>query len=226
MITEFLEAYGVTLIFAMAFLYIIVYFIGSFKNRKLMRAYAKAIKDHMSPRSTFTGFRPFGSRGFRALCQMKENENLKKIEVAVTLVDRQNIMHYPLAPITHDYDRIICWAYPRTKPHNTIEIVPSTYHKTVKLPQKMKTVSINWDRNKEYSVMSESDSYPKALFKNKKLWNDLVGMKTIIKKISIDKYKETLYLISRVKEETIPTILDLVVELGDRIVEFSGDRGL
>ncbi|MEM2281144.1 MAG: hypothetical protein QXZ68_04045, partial [Candidatus Bathyarchaeia archaeon] len=86
--------YEITSIFALAFLFLIVYFVGMYRNRKIAVNYARTVKEHMSPRSTFVGFRPYSRGGFRALCKLKEKEPFTEVEMAVSLVDRENLMHY------------------------------------------------------------------------------------------------------------------------------------
>ncbi|MEM2522950.1 MAG: hypothetical protein QXW82_07375, partial [Candidatus Bathyarchaeia archaeon] len=103
--------YEITIIFALAFIFLIVYFVGMYRNRKIAVNYARTVKEHMSKRSTFVGFRPYSRGGFRVLCKLKEKEPFTEVGMAVSLVDRENLMHYPLSLLTKDKDRLACWGF-------------------------------------------------------------------------------------------------------------------
>lgn len=80
----------------------------------------------------------YGRSGFRSLCQMKKKKAFSKIQIAVALVDRENLMHSPLSFITRDYDRVVCWGFPKGTVSLDIEILLKFDRKTHKKIAKQK----------------------------------------------------------------------------------------
>lgn len=124
-LSDLFEAYGLSIVFIFAFIFVIWYLAGSWINLKIARRYAKTIEESMKTRSLPVRYRRIsGGRGFRALCLMRSKEIFERVEIAINLADRDNVMHYFLSPITRDEDRFLCWAFLNIKPPSSVEIVP------------------------------------------------------------------------------------------------------
>ncbi len=107
-------------IFIVAIAFIITYFIGSLRNRKLMRIYSSLLKE---------AFEPIGKvkyrltrRGFEAICYPYV-PLVKNIRVGVFMADRWNLAHYLLFPFTHDVDRALFMALVDEGPRFTLEVL-------------------------------------------------------------------------------------------------------
>jgi len=210
--------YEFEVIAIIASFFIIVYIFGSFRNRKLAKKYAKIMKEHLTPYSEFVGFRAFGHSGFRCLSQLKKNEKFSKIEIAVTLMDRENLMHYPLSLITHEHDNLVCWAFLKHKPISQIEILPKTNVKAIKeLPDDLKPVVVEEVFDERFIVKSRFEDYPKRLFADNLIRQDMLGFKDYVKRISIKDEDSLLYLLGTANEFSIPQLVDFLLKLGNRI---------
>jgi len=210
--------YEFEVIAILASLFIIVYMLGSFRNRKLAKKYAKIIKEHLAPYSDFVGFRAFGHSGFRCLSQLKKDEKFSKIEIAVTLMDRENLMHYPLSLITHEHDNFVCWAFLKHKPTCQIEILPKTNVKAIKkLPDDLKPVLVEKGFDEMFIVKSRFGDHPKRLFADNSIRQDILEFKDHVKRISIKNEDSALYLLGIANEVSIPQLIDFLLKLGNRI---------
>jgi hypothetical protein len=212
--------YELTLIFLLALLFLIVYFIGMRQNRKIAVKYARAIKDYMSPRSDFVGFRPYSRGGFRAVCKMKENEPFTQIEMAVSLVDRENLMHYPLSFLTKDRDRFACWGFLKKPMPFNIEILPT---KEEKICQRMaaeknfKTVTIGSELNAFFTVLASDQESANKFLSSTRLQKCILQVKGQIKRLSLSEKESRIYLIGELKEITsLKSLIDVLTSCGEQ----------
>lgn len=210
----------ITLIFLLALLFLIVYFVGMRQNRKIAVKYARTIKDYMSPRSEFVGFRPYSRGGFRAVCKMKEKEAYTQIEVAVSLVDRENLMHYPLSLLTKDCDRLACWGFLKKPVSFNIEVLPA---KEEKLCQKMsseknlKTVPLKSEFSKFFKVLASDPESANIFLSNTRLQKSILEMKASIKRLSLSEKESRVYLISELREaSSLKSLIDILTCCGEQ----------
>lgn len=216
--------YEIIMIFVLAFLFLIVYFIGMYRNRKIAVKYARTVKEHLSLRSSFVGFRPYSRGGFRALCKLKEKEPFTEIEIAVSLVDRENLMHYPLALFTKDRDRLACWGFFKDPAPFSMEILPV---KEEKLCQKVISekglvrVISDGDFYESFAVLVSDQKIASKFLSNSRLQKRILNMKDSIKRLSIDEKHSWLYLIGELKEESsIKDLIDMFMCCGENCKKF------
>ncbi len=226
-LSDLFEAYGLSIVFIFAFAFVIWYLIGSWINLKIARRYAKIIEESMKARSMPVRYRRIsGGRGFRALCLMRNKDIFERIEIAINLADRDNVMHYLLSPITRDEDRFICWAFMNVKPPSSIEIVPKKRVKSIykligKIPEKygkLKLYKNDEILDNEFSIFTEDIRVVSMIFK-KNIQNYIMEMRRSIRGISVVGGEDFIRLAGTANEKTIPLLLNLVWEIGKSIVE-------
>jgi len=222
-ISEFFDAYGLLIVFVLAFAFIIWYLIGSWINLKIMRRYARILEEHLKPRGISVKYRKIsGGRGFRALCLIGDDRRFERVEVAINLADRDNAMHYPLVPIMRDRDRMICWAFLREKPYCAVEIASKSAAKAIqrefrRSPEKygdFKMFFIDSEFDREYKVFAKTERYLHAVFPVK-IRKDLLDMRRHIRNLSVNEDQSFLRLSATAKDETIPRVLDFIWDLGN-----------
>jgi len=205
-------------IFLLAFIFIIVFFIGSNKNKKLSIKYAKAIKEYMTPHSEFVGFKPFGYSGFRSLCRLKKDEAFDKIEIAIALIDRENLMHYPLSFITKDYDRFICWGFLKNEIPLNIEVLQKIdkkdYEKMVSQKGLKEFIIEEKEFEESFIFLTDNVNFAKKILLKQEIKEDLLNMKKFIKRLSLNKEESWIYLIAELKEEALKPLLNLILNFG------------
>jgi len=201
-------------IFLVALSFLIVYFVGRHQNRKIGVKYAKAIKEHMTSRSEYVGFRPYGRGGFRSLCRMKDSEALTKVEMAVTLVDRENLMHYPLSLLTRDCDRLVCWGYLKDATLPYIEILQKLNPKSLRkitLQKQLQEVAIQECKLKEWFTFLASDPHvAKRFLSDSQVKKYLLEAKNFIRRLSLDQNEKRVYLIGELTSTSLKPLLDVL----------------
>ncbi|MEM3406522.1 MAG: hypothetical protein QXY18_00620 [Nitrososphaerota archaeon] len=205
-------------IFLLAFIFLIVFFIGSNKNRKLSIKYAKAIKELMTPYSDFVGFKSFGYSGFRSLCRLKKDEAFDKIEIAIALIDRENLMHYPLSFITKDYDRFVCWGFLKNKIQSNIEIFQKidkkNYEKMVSQKGLKEIIIEEKEFQESFIFLTDNTNFTRKILLKPEIKEGLLNMKEFIKRLSLNREESWIYLIAELKEETLKPLLNLILSFG------------
>jgi len=212
--------YEFTAIFLLALLFITVYFVGMRRNRKIAVKYAKAVKAHMSPRSEFVGFRPYSRGGFRALCKLKEKEAFTQVEMAVSLVDRENLMHYPLSLLTKDRDRLACWGFLKDSITFDLEIFSNPDEK---LCQKMaseknlKEITVKNALGASFAVMTSNQNSANRFLSNRKLEKCVLEVKDSVKRLSLSSKDSRIYLIGELQEDSsIKSLVDILMCCGEQ----------
>ena len=206
-------------IFLLAFIFLIVFFIGSNKNKKLSIKYAKAIKEYMTPHSEFIGFKPFGYSGFRSFCRLKKENAFDKIEIAIALIDRENLMHYPLSFITKEYDRFVCWGFLKNKIPSNIEIfqkIDKKNYEKIILEKKLKEIVIEEEKElkESYIFLTDDVNFAEKILLKPEIKENLLNMKKFIKRLSLNKEESWIYLIAELKEEALKPLLNLILDFG------------
>lgn len=209
------------IIYLLAIIFLIVYFAGGNRNRKLSVKYAKMIREYMKPYSEFVGFKSFGYSGFRSLCRLRGESAFDRIEMAIALVDRENLMHYPLSLITKEYDRIVCWGFLKNKITSNIEILQKTdkknYEKIIS-ERRLKEVTIEEGGLEEsYVFLADDINFAKRILLKPEIREGLLNMKNFIKRLSLNQQESWIYLIAELKEESLQPLLNLILSFGQAL---------
>ncbi len=186
--------------------FIVVFLLGAIKNRRLMRAYACAIRDQLAPYCTRVGFRPFGISGFRARCLGKRSEPFEKIEIAVALVDRENLLHYPLSLVTKDYDRITCWSFPRSPMPEHLEIVPKADEQRYRdefAKKSLAEVAAEDPELASFAFFSSDAGFVRSILSNSDIRKCLAALGRSLKRLSFDREEGYIQLLGILKRDLL-----------------------
>lgn len=199
--------------------FIIIYFMGTVRNRKLMQKYAHILKDHMTPLCDKVGFRTYRTSSFRALCQPKSGRGgFSKIEIAVSLVDRENALHYPLSIVTRDYDRFVYWGFLENTPPMNLEVLQKNEKKLrdkVTLQKSLtKLTAGDAELNNRFVVLVENVNLAKEFLADPKVRADLIRSMDFLKRLSLNREESWIYLLGILKEESLKPLLDLALSCG------------
>ena len=212
--------YEFAAIFLLALLFIIVYFVGMRRNRKIAVKYAKAVKDYMSPRSEFVGFRPYSRGGFRTLCKLKEKEAFTQIAMAVSLVDRENLMHYPLSLLTKDRDRLACWGFLKDSILFDLEIFSNPDEKVCQKmasEKNLKEITVKNALGASFAVMTSNQNSADRFLSNRKLEKCVLEAKDSVKRLSLSRKDSRIYLIGELQEDSsIKSLVDILMCCGEQ----------
>jgi len=211
-------------IFFLALLFIIVYFVGSNQNRKLNIKYAKAIREYMTLHSEFVGFRAYGHSGFRSLCRLKKEKAFSRIEMAVALVDRENLMHYPLSLITKEHDRLVCWGHLKNAAPMRLELFPTCQEKLRKKflsDPSIKEAPPRISAIKDFSVFSSDTDLANRFLSNAKVQKNFSKTKGFVKSLSIDRENSLVHLIYDLKRESLEPAFEFLMTCGETLARMT-----
>jgi len=212
--------YEFTAIFLLALLFIIVYFAGMRQNRKIAVTYAKAVKECMSPTSDFVGFRPYSRGGFRALCKLKEKEDFTKVEMAVSLIDRENLMHYPLSLLTKDRDRLACWGFLKDPVAFDMEILPRADEKLIEKmasEKNLEDAAVKKELNESFAVLTSDQNSADKFLSNHRLEKCLLEAKDSIKRLSLSLKESRIYIIGELRgDNSVKPLVDILMRCGEQ----------
>jgi len=194
--------------------FIIVYMIGGLRNRKLLVRYSRTIKKQLQPKSEFIGFRPLGSSGLRALCNMKTDMPLSKIEIAVSLVDRENVMHYPLALVTKEHDRVTIWATSKARPTFSLEICQKTEGPPKRRPAGLVLkdhVICQEELTKHFNMASSNEAKAKDVLRDQEFEGSLLCARDFLTYLLVDEAESRIFLTGKLTEESLELLLKVAL---------------
>jgi len=194
--------------------FIIVYMIGGLRNRKLLVRYSRAIKKQLQPKSEFIGFRPLGSSGLRVLCNMKKDMPLSKIEMAVSLVDRENVMHYPLALVTKERDRVTIWATSKARPTLSFEICQKTENPYKKRPAGLALrdhVIYQEGLTKHFNMASSNEARARDVLRDQEFEGSLLRARNFLTYLLVDEAESRIFLTGKLTEESLEPLLEVAL---------------
>jgi len=212
--------YEFEIIFLLALLFLIVYFVGSYRNRRIGVRYARAIKEYMTPHSEFVGFRPYARGGFRTLCRMKEGEAFTRIEMAVSLVDRENLMHYPLSLLTEDRDRLVCWGFLKETVPSDIEILlrsDTKSRKKLASQRELKEIGIkNNELMESFTFLASDPAFAQKSLSDSRVQRSLLEARSFVKRLSLNQRESRLYLSGDLRKDSLNPLLNLLIHCGEQ----------
>ncbi|MBS7625920.1 hypothetical protein KEJ51_02605 [Candidatus Bathyarchaeota archaeon] len=204
----------------LATIFIVIYFTGSLRNRSLLVKYSRIFKRRIQPVSEFTGFRPFGNSGFRAQSRMKCESQLSRLEIAVSLVDRENAMHYPLSLITKESDMVTMWAFISSKPMFNLEIRSKRTVTHQRRPPGIVLETIRTDREeleKYFIIASSNEIMAKKILRDDEVSSSLLRVKDYLNYFLVDMEESRILLSGRLSEKSLESLLDFVIASGGKL---------
>ena len=174
----------------------------------------------MSPTSDFVGFRPYSRGGFRALCKLKEKEDFTKVEMAVSLIDRENLMHYPLSLLTKDRDRLACWGFLKDPVAFDMEILPRADEKLIEKmasEKNLEDAAVKKELNESFAVLTSDQNSADKFLSNHRLEKCLLEAKDSIKRLSLSLKESRIYIIGELRgDNSVKPLVDILMRCGEQ----------
>lgn len=210
-----MDDYMIYVVVALSFVVIVSFFFGRVSNNRIQRRFWKALIRTLKPHCTTFKHVGFGSNGFRLACPTRKKEPLNKFEVTLLLLDRENILHYPMQVLRGGYDRLIFRANFRKSPEANIEIMSKIEGKKVNRLLKTREVLTeikveNIDLDKAFIVKTSDPRKAKNLLTNKSILQQIQDLKDHVRRISIASNEPHIYLICVADEKTVPQVVDFM----------------
>ncbi|MBS7651262.1 hypothetical protein KEJ35_07955 [Candidatus Bathyarchaeota archaeon] len=212
--------YEFEVVVLLATIFIVIYFIGSLRNRSLLVKYSRIFKRRIQPVSEFTGFRPFGNSGFRAQSRIRGESKLSRLEIAVSLVDRENAMHYPLSLITKESDMVTIWAFTGSKPLLNLEIRSKRMVTRHRRPSGIVLETIRTYREeleKYFIIASSNEVIAKKILRDDEISSSLLRVKDFLNYFIVDMEESRILLSGKLSEKSLESLIDFVIASGEKL---------
>lgn len=197
--------------FGLAIASLVVYVVGSIKNRRIIVNYSKTVKEEAALYCTFTGFRIF-SRGFEALCQLRDNRVFSRVNIRFLPARRENFMYYLLNFLVKDYDKIIFWGLLNDEAPITLNIVNNN---NVKMIEKLKNSNLRKIELGNTGFTAFTDSIEKAEKIAGRIYSYLFQVKDNTTLITINRMDDWVRVVGVMRENSVKDTLNLLVRLGE-----------
>ena len=160
----------------------------------------------------------FGHAGLRIKCEMKNSsDSFSELEFALTLGARENLIYYPYALVTRDYDKLNCWGTLRAPVRFQVEIT-----------KKRRNVKVTWDTagieevnipelsDLGYQVYSAGRDFAEQLVKRSGVVAKLKELKSV-ESLELQEEPSRLHLVARLRQDDLPRLIDLISLVGGSI---------
>lgn len=199
------------MMFGLAAVSLIVYVIGSIRNRRIVVNYSKMVKEEASLYCTFTGFRIF-SRGFEALCQLRDDRVFSKVNIRFLPARRENFMYYLLNFLVRDHDKIIFWSLLNDEAPITLNIVNNN---SMKIVEKFKNSDLRRIELNDAGFTVFTDSVEKAEKIVRRIHSQLFQVRDSTNLVTINRMNDWVRVVGVMRENSVKNTLNLLVRLGE-----------
>jgi hypothetical protein len=200
----------VEIVAILAVVLIITYFIGSYWKHKTLSRYAHWFEDKFSNRAK-VGYKSYGHAGLRIKCEMKsESDGYSKLEFALSLGARENLIYYPYALVTRDYDHMSCWASLSKAPRFRVLVIKTG-----------RKVPPEWDRTGSdqtsvpeleglgYSVYSTGTGYAVEFLRRLNLRSRIETLK-LVQALMLQYEPSRLQLTATLQRDKLSSLIDFI----------------
>ncbi|MFQ6080331.1 MAG: DUF3137 domain-containing protein [Candidatus Bathyarchaeia archaeon] len=210
-----MDDYMIYVVIALSFVVIVSFFLGRVSNNRIQRKFWKALTQTLKSHCTTFKHVGFGSSGFKLACPTKRKEPLNKFEATLVLLDRENILHYPIQVLRGGYDQLIFKANFHKSPKARIEIMSKIEGKKVdralKTRETLTEIKVgNGDLDKAFIVKTSNPRKAKNLLTNKSFLQQIQNLKEHVRRISIAPNEPHIYLICVADEKTVPQVVSFM----------------
>jgi hypothetical protein len=123
---ELFGTIGMFVVMGIMAVFVAVYVWGSKYNRILISRFGTILKAELGPKCEKSKQQIFRTSGFRLYCETKRNIPLKKWEVVLFLLNRENLIHHIISKFRPHYDMLFTQANLEAKPRLRLEIINPT----------------------------------------------------------------------------------------------------
>lgn len=195
---------------------IVVYLVGTYWKHRTLTSYAHWFDENLSSRGKVK-FASHGHAGLRVRCETRRNGSPTEMHFALTLGARENLMYYPIAPFTRDFDKLNCWAILHKPIQSSVRIVKRSDRRGISSSEaNPRLTAVKSDGLEELGyVMFASDRASALEVVSKASVPARLKATKGVEFIEIDKLSSRLHLVARLRKESLPGLVDFMFELRD-----------
>ncbi|MFX1521349.1 MAG: hypothetical protein ACFFCD_15675 [Promethearchaeota archaeon] len=211
-------------VIALAILFVLGYAIGAKYNYRLQRKIWKVMSEELKKYSKSASLKKLGSGGFAILCS--KLGSLDKTEIDVVLSSREIILYYLVTRLRGIKDRLFIYAdFPKQPPFK-MEMVKkgSKYAKTpLQSLENLKAILFEGIPN-QLVVKATNKEIGMELLSDKQLLKKLSTTEDFLERVSIAKEHPQLLILSELNQETIISLIDLAITIGNSMAKITRGR--
>jgi hypothetical protein len=208
----------IEVVMIIAVVMIVVYIVGTYWKHKTLKGYAHWFDENLSSKGKVK-FASHGHAGLRIKCEFRDgNNSFKEMHFALSLGARENLMYYPLALLSHDADKLNCWAVLHKPIQSSLRIIKQSDRNSLGAIQNnprllaFKSEALGElgffayasDRDSALDTMSKASIYSK--------------LKTgEIDLIEFDKLSSMLHVTARLRKDTLSDVVDFMFVLANSV---------
>jgi hypothetical protein len=208
----------VTTIAILAAALIAVYMVGTYWKHRTLTGYAHWFQENLSKHGRVQ-FASHGHAGLRVRCETRKNNSFTDLHFALSLGARENLMYYPLAPFTRDFDRIDCWAVLHKPIESSIRILRRSDRKGILnagASSRLSAVESDGLEKLGYVMFASNRACALSVVSRTSMPTRL-GTVLNVESIDIDRLSSKLHLVARLKKRTLPQLLGFIFDLGNSL---------
>lgn len=195
---------------------IVVYLVGTYWKHRTLTNYAHWFEEWLSPKGSVK-FASHGHAGLRVKFETRKgSDSFREMHFALSLGARENLMYYPLAPFTRDYDKLNCWAILHKPIQSNLRIVKRSDKKGIISSEGnpgLSVVKSDWLEELGYVMYASDRNYALELVSKTSIPARLKSTNDV-ESIEFDKLSSKLHLVAKLRKESLPVLVNLMFTLG------------
>lgn len=205
----------ITALIIIATVLIVIYITGSYWKHRTLTNYARWFEKNLSSKGKVK-FASHGHAGLRVKCENRKGEFLKEMHFALSLGARENLMYYPLASFTRDFDKLNCWAILHKPIQSNLRILKLSDKKGISRSEenpRLAAVKLDGLEGLGYVMYASDRSYALELVSRASIPARLEAARDV-ESIEFDKLSSKLHLVAKLRKESLPELVNFMFELG------------
>jgi hypothetical protein len=199
-----------------AIVLIVVYIIGTYWKHRTLTSYAHWFEENLSKKGKVK-FASHGHAGLRIKYEGKDRTEMRKIDFALTLGARENLIYYPYSIFSRDFDKLSCWALLSRPIRSNLKIMRRTNRKTIKEVEntpRLSAVGLDELEQLGYVMYATDREYARELASKASIATRLKNSKNV-EFIEFDRLSSRLHLVGKLSKESLPELVNFMFALGN-----------
>jgi hypothetical protein len=211
---------GVEIVFVLTFVFLFLYFWGRRRNYNIQKNVWKSLRSYVKPYGKKVGFKGLGSSAFQISIPGRKSDSFKRLELTVSLLPRDILIHYFISKVQRREDEIIVKAQFRRKPRFNLEM----FSRNSKMPEREETVLKEIDIRKVLNHLKAltSDTEPAfSIIQDPSVKKELKKLGKNLKFLSMSPSEPQLIFACSISPEVFPHVFPLVEGLASKVSRIS-----
>lgn len=206
----------VAVVLALALVLIVVYVIGSYWKHRMLTKYAHWFEERFASRAKVQ-FASYGHAGLKVKCEMNDkSDGFRELYFTISLGARENLMYYPLVPLTHDSDHVTCWGIVEKPVKSNLRIMNAADRKQIAYSENlanMRKLDASELKDLGYVAYASNREYTSKFFSQASLASRLKEFREI-QLIELDMTSSIIRVVSKLRKEKLLALTGFLSTLG------------